>query len=123
MLGQSTYLSFRLRCQQQHVAYQRRTVLLPAVFYCIRPVQVSLFVYTDLVVRYHLHIVAKQVQFLLVRRVCEEFAGWMITHMDETSLEVCFHENIHLKRKRAEIQRKLTQFEEGLDSLSRMKIA
>lgn len=79
--------------------------------------QVTLHAYSDVVCRRMFDVVPKQVQFYLVKGICNGFEDWMLHHAKTADLKEWFAEDAQSQRHRREMRRKLSQFEEAVGIL------
>lgn len=83
----------------------------------IRSVQVTLSTYIDLVCGNLFDTVPKQVQCFLVAGTCEGLEDWMLNNVTSDHLGRLLAEDSQTQHKRRELERKLAQFDEGLQIL------
>lgn len=76
-----------------------------------------MFAYTDVVCRRVSDVVPKQVHHFLVDSLCEGLVRWMLDKATRKDLEAWFAEDSKSLRKRKDIARKLSQFQEGMKIL------
>lgn len=79
--------------------------------------KVSLFAYTDVVCRRVSDVVPKLVHQFLVDNICDGFVRWMRNKATPKDLEVWFAEDSKFVRKRKDVARKLSQFQQGVKIL------
>lgn len=79
--------------------------------------QVSIFAYTDVVCRRVSDVIPKQVHHFLVDSLCDGLVRWMLNKATRTDLEAWFAEDTKTLRRRKDIARKLSQFQQGVQIL------
>lgn len=82
----------------------------------VRPalLQLTLHAYSDVVSRHLFDSIPKQIHRFLVNGVCDDFVNWMLNKVEKSDLQRWFAEDAISQRKRSELERTLSQFEEAI---------
>lgn len=71
--------------------------------------------YTEIMCNSIFDVVSKQVHFLFVGGLCRELVSNMLDRVNDVDIDMCLREDPRVRRKRAALENRLAQFEEGLE--------